>query len=384
MGMSARRRLVFAFLAVTSAATGITPAAADARPARIGVSFPTAPDGTPVQLPRALNDRGEVLGVTGDSLTTVVWRRGRVSVVGTAGTVLDGRDLSDRGHVGGLELRSFTDVRPFVWRGGRLTYLPTDRAIGAVVDVNDHGTALGAQGDSITASDQVVGWVDGALVTPPPGVVIEPAFAYPTVLNDRDQAAVDLIVDGRRQAAVWDLDTNGITMLGTLGGTSSSVVAINDAGDVTGVAETASGESHAFLWRRGHMTDLGTLGGRNSTPRGLNDRGDVIGTSGTAGGTIEAFLWRDGRLSLLPSLGGTSSVPASQPVDINDRGQVVGESTTPGGATHAVLWEQGGVVDLGARLDTTANSAVVGINERGQVLGQVFSAALGASVIWST
>jgi hypothetical protein len=45
---------------------------------------------------------------------------------------------------------------------------------------------------------------------------------------------------------------------------------------------------------------------------------------------------------------------------------------------------QGGVVDLGARLDTTANSAVVGINERGQVLGQVFSPALGASVIWST
>jgi probable HAF family extracellular repeat protein len=365
-------------------ATGSTPIAADARQARIGVSFPTAPDGTPVELPRALNDRGEVLGVTGDSLATVVWRRGQVSVVGTAGAVLDARDLSERGHVGGLELRSFTDVRPFVWRSGRLTHLPTDRPIGAVVDVNDRGTALGAQGDSIGAVDQVVGWVDGALVTPPPGVLIEPAFAYPTVLNDRNQAAVDLLVDGRPQAAVWDLDTNEITTLGTLGGASSTVVAINEAGDVTGVAETASGESHAFLWRRGHMTDLGTLGGRNSTPRGLNDRGDVIGTSGTAGGTIEAFLWRDGRMSLLPSLGGTSSVPASQPVDLNDRGQVVGDSTTPDGATHAVLWERGEVVDLGALLAPGDRSSAVAVNERGQVLGRVIATALGTSVIWST
>ena len=167
--MSARRRLVSALLA--AAATAITPAAAEADPARIGMSFPTAPDGTPVQLPRALNDRGEVLGVTGDSLTTVVWRRGQVSVVGTAGTVLDGRDLSDRGHVGGLELRSFTDIRPFVWRGGRLTYLPSDRPIGAVVDVNDRGTALGVQGDSISTVDQVVGWVEGARVTDRKSVV---------------------------------------------------------------------------------------------------------------------------------------------------------------------------------------------------------------------
>ncbi|CAN5271702.1 hypothetical protein BH23CHL1_BH23CHL1_17390 [soil metagenome] len=38
-----------------------------------------------------------------------------------------------------------------------------------------------------------------------------------------------------------------VTDLGTLGGSFSRANALNDAGQVTGEAETATGESHAFL-----------------------------------------------------------------------------------------------------------------------------------------
>ena len=65
-------------------------------------------------------------------------------------------------------------------------------------------------------------------------------------------------------------------------------------------------------------------------------------------------------------------------------GQVVGESSTPDGATHAVLWEGGEATDLGALLDQPAGSAAIDVNERGDVLGQLFTTALAPGVLWST
>ena len=51
-----------------------------------------------------------------------------------------------------------------------------------------------------------------------------------------------------------------------------------------GVSETATGETHAFLWQAGRMRDLGTLGGGFSDARGINDRGQIVGISETASG----------------------------------------------------------------------------------------------------
>ena len=50
--------------------------------------------------------------------------------------------------------------------------------------------------------------------------------------------------------------------LGTLGGTFSIAVAINEAGQVIGVSRTSSGEQHAFLGDCTYgMQDVCTLGG---------------------------------------------------------------------------------------------------------------------------
>lgn len=49
---------------------------------------------------------------------------------------------------------------------------------------------------------------------------------------------------------------------------------------------------HGFVWERGTMTDLGTLGGTTSYALGVNNRGEVVGYAFDASGAIHAVLWR--------------------------------------------------------------------------------------------
>src|SRR5207248_9972172 len=85
------------------------------------------------------------------------------------------------------------------------------------------------------------------------------------------------LASGADDAFIWQ---HGLmTDLGTLGGSSSLAVAINERAHVVGVSETSSGQSHAFLWQNAVMTDLGTLGGTNSIAVAINERGQVIGNS---------------------------------------------------------------------------------------------------------
>ena len=105
--------------------------------------------------------------------------------------------------------------------------------------------------------------------------------------------------------------------LGTLGGTSSGALGINNLGQVTGYSLTPSSSGHAFLYSGipgsgGAMADLGTLGGTSSTAYGLSNSAQAVGSSTTSGGASHAFLYTGtpgsgGAMADLGTLGGTSS-----------------------------------------------------------------------------
>lgn len=153
-----------------------------------------------------------------------------------------------------------------------------------------------------------------------------------------------LVLGGPNHAFVWSAGT--IRDLGTLGGMNSWAYAINASGQIAGESETASGDTHAFFWEAGVMTDIGTLGGKKSrlstnddvvdkgygttirTARHtLNDAGQVVGTSDTAGGNSHAFLWKKG--AALVDLGVLPGHTDSQAIGVNASGQVVVESASP-------------------------------------------------------
>lgn len=162
-----------------------------------------------------------------------------------------------------------------------------------------------------------------------------------------------------------------IMALGTLGGSSSIGLAVNDKGQVCGGADRSDGTRHAFLWDSGEMTDLGTLPlWSQSEAWDLNNVGQVVGISTHTGSLSSAFLWEDGKLIDLGHLTGqpTGNTEASA---INDAGQVVGISIFGPAERHAFLWADGSMQDLGTLGGDV--SIAWDINVDGQVVGMSFT-----------
>jgi probable HAF family extracellular repeat protein len=127
---------------------------------------------------------------------------------------------------------------------------------------------------------------------------------------------------------------NGVTTdLGSIGGfTKSSANAINDSGQVAG-----SADGHAFLYDHGTFAIAGTFGGQESIAQGINNNGQVVGIADTTSGDSHAFLYRNGMMTDLNSLiDPTSGWALTDARAINDSGWIVG-SGLHNGDNHAFL-----------------------------------------------
>jgi uncharacterized membrane protein len=191
-----------------------------------------------------------------------------------------------------------------------------------------------------------------------------------------------------------------VTVLRSLGGTSSLGTSINDIGWVAGRSNLPGNQTRqATLWRDGVLTELGTLGGPNSAVLWpvKNVRGVVSGISQTAetdprneswscsnffpatfrtGYRCVGFRWFNGVMTPLPTLGGTHGFATGTNNSLRTVGWAQNTIIDPTCAVpgsqqfRAVVWGPNGKVERELPpLGTDSTSAATAINDRGQVVG---------------
>jgi probable HAF family extracellular repeat protein len=138
---------------------------------------------------------------------------------------------------------------------------------------------------------------------------------------------------GARHAVLWQNGT--VTNLGNFGGQYfNTAAAINARGQIAGWSDLANDTAlctpacHAFLWTKsGGLRDLGVLpGDQNSLAYGINDQGQVVGQSIDAAGNSRAFIWQNGTMTDLNTLTAPGSPYLLFAGDINDEGEITGET----------------------------------------------------------
>ena len=183
------------------------------------------------------------------------------------------------------------------------------------------------------------------------------------------------------------------------GATRSWGNAFNDAGQITGYAETADAagniygadgytllnQTRAFIYGSGVFTDLSELlplkrgpiesNGSGSAGVAINSQGQVVGSWTDASGT-HAFLYSYGTMTDLGSLGPNVRAD-TRPTAINSVGQITGSSATSvWNGPHAFIYRQHLMQDLGV-IGANPWSAGTDINDMGQVIGKLGGAPHG-------
>jgi probable HAF family extracellular repeat protein len=290
-------------------------------------------------------------------LRAVLWRNGRITDLGTFDGAYESiaNAVNNRGQIAGTALNSIPDAdsmsglgyqtRAFLWENGPL------------LDLGTLGTGTDAQAALIDDRGQVVGW---SYTSSENSDICAAVYGFPLATG----------------SFVWDKQ-KGMVDLGSLGGTCTVAMGLNDRGQIVGQSWSAGDSTgHAFYWDRAHgMLDLGTLGGDFASADAINDSGDAVGGAYLPGNVlIDAALWR-GKSAI--DLGTVDADQCSYALSINARRQVVGISGTLNcDSTRAFLWEEGGpMVDLNDLVVAGADIQVAfayTINDRGEIAGLGF------------
>lgn len=177
-------------------------------------------------------------------------------------------------------------------------------------DVNDSGFAVGSKRRYGLAGSAAI------LIAPPYNTINDlsdvtyistPSGGVATGINNSNIVVGTTGNDSRNgnyaTAFVYDSNTSALTLLGTLGGVTSSGLDINEENTVVGQSQTTTLD-HAFLWDAGaDMRDLNDLANEPQwvlmAAVAINDMGDIVGT-GQLNGQNHGFLLVNGDVAPPP------------------------------------------------------------------------------------
>ena len=192
--------------------------------------------------------------------------------------------------VGGICVNGCSGFEAFAWRKDVFQHFGTLGGFAAsAFAVNDSGEIVG-QADTFETDPDAGGafislafFIDRAGVMHNLGTLSGYKYSQAFAINNAG-LIIGRVYNGDPEDTVAPMRAmiyeNGVMrQIGTLGGTSSFALAVNDSGTIVGRARTATGEQHAFVYEDSMMRDLGTLGGNLSTARGINNRGQIVGGS---------------------------------------------------------------------------------------------------------
>jgi probable HAF family extracellular repeat protein len=252
---------------------------------------------------------------------------------------------------------------PYLWSSGTgfqdvLGASGVNSLNGDLTSINNTGDAVGHIYSSTVI--HAVLWTQSGGVT-----ILDPVpanFSSAWFVNANDQ------VVGQRRiypfsnfnpplAFLWSTST-GMKSLATLRGTlESEANCINDAGQIVGYSDIASGR-HATLWTAGgSVQDLGTLPGNlDSIAFAIDSSGQVVGSSFTQNKVFpHAFLWT--AAGGMQDLGVLPGASGSYATAINSSGEIVGKANTSLGGpfNSAFLWTNAtGMQNLNSLLDASS------------------------------
>jgi probable HAF family extracellular repeat protein len=292
--------------------------------------------------PRALNDRGEVVGYCVSQNGNIVgfrWKDGKARKIATLPGMRETfpSSINNQGViVGDARQKEADPAKGFIVRADKTEPLSAilKRPFAHNLKCDNDGTICGSL---IIETDETVDHPfhgrmklghDSAFVLRGNRVRELPsAGGQGSIARDLHQDAVvgHAQQPGRQwQACAWI--GGRVRFLEELGGGRSQATAINRHGVVVGDSELADGSTAACKWEKGHVRSLGKLGTlKNSLADDINDRSEVIGIAYTDVSAPVPFLHREGRMRELGKLlSAKSGWILSTANDISERGWIVG------------------------------------------------------------
>ncbi len=344
-----------------------------------------------------VNDNGDVVGeawLPGDIVRAFLWRGGTMTNLGT----FPGHDrsyalaINNLGTViGSSQSDTANSEVPFVWRDGVMTPLPLlpGDTSGIALAINNLGQIVGRSGNT------AVTWIEGAVIPLDDAGAV---FSGANGINDRGQIVGNAVLGtGRGVAVIWE---NGVmrplSSPSLPGCTSPSCIfsslafAINEKGDVAGVAANLDERNYAVRWANGVGTSLPVPPEATNSWTyygAINDAGEIAGNITVIENNVasdRAVLWSANGMQRLPTP--SDAFPFSLALGISNAGHVVGASAVSALDSHALLWTRTGggepppplliaVAVKGAAHIWPPNGALVPVTFTGTVQGAVSSVA---------